>query len=132
MTVEVKNLEADFIYIKDECVEDKDKAGLTLRIFGRRLLNLADEFIPHKINSMEWKKYQLALKSSIIIKSKASLNGKPKYPPKHKSPGYSSPPPPPPQSTALSSSITKTTTTIKSNNTQNDAHPTIKRPVLRA
>ena len=28
MTVEIKNLEADFLYIKEECVEEKDKAGL--------------------------------------------------------------------------------------------------------
>ena len=41
-------------------------------------------------------------------------------------------PPPPHQSTAVSCCITKTTTTIKSNKTQNDAHHTIKMPVLRA
>ena len=64
MTVEIKNLEADFIYIKEECVEEKDKAGLNLRVFGRRLLNLADEFVPKKVNSSEWKKFQMELKAS--------------------------------------------------------------------
>ena len=64
MTVEIKNLEADFIYIKEECVEEKDKAGLNLRVFGRRLLNLADEFVPKKVNSSEWKKFQMKLKAS--------------------------------------------------------------------
>ena len=63
MTVEIKNLEADFVYIKEECVEEKDKAGLSLRVFGRRLLNLADEFVPKKVSSSEWRKFQMKLKA---------------------------------------------------------------------
>lgn len=132
MTVEVKNLEADFIYIKDECVEDKDKAGSNLRVFGRRLLSLADEFLSKKINSTEWKKYQVTLKSS-NCQPKISSNSKTNYKPRQKntksSPKNTPSPPPPNQS-----SITKATT-IKNNKTQNDTScvhaGTMKIPALR-
>merc|ERR1712080_32993 len=135
MTVEIKNLEADFLYIKDECVEEKDKAGINLRIFGRRLLNLADEFIPKKVNSSEWRKYQMKLKSS-DLDAKVSSSGKRtsglKTPSglRNKHSGCS----PSPSPTNLSnshSSITKTTN-IKNNNTQKDTPPhAMKLPALR-
>ena len=135
MTVEIKNLEADFLYIKDECVEEKDKAGVNLRIFGRRLLNLADEFIPKKVNSSEWKKYQMTLKSSDIhgkvsssgkrtsgLRTPSGLKNK-----NSKDSGYS----PSPSPTNIHSSITKATT-IKNNNKQNDTSPiSMKLPALR-
>ena len=138
MTVEIKNLEADFAYIKEECAEQKDKAGSNLRIFGRRLLDLSDEFLPKKINSTEWKKYQMALKSS-DMQSKLSSNGKRtsglKTPSglRSKNSGYSPSPSPTNLSNSQSSSITKPSN-IKSNNnnnTQNDTSVTMKLPALR-
>ena len=107
MTVEIKNLEADFVYIKEECVEEKDKAGLNLRIFGRRLLNLADEFVPKKVNSSEWRKFQMKLKAAEMQNNNSKVTSGLRAPSglRNKLSGSSS----------ISSSITKPSS-IKSNN----------------
>ena len=98
MTIEVKNLEADFMYIKDECSEEKSKAGSDLRIFGRRLLSLADEFIPQKINSTDWKQYQMTLRStgnaSPHHKRSSNSSSKAGYKSRENKNGYSTTPQP--------------------------------------
>ena len=62
MTVEVKNLESDFQYVKEECIDEKIKAGEDLKIFGRRFVELIDEYIPSKVTSIEWANLQNSLK----------------------------------------------------------------------
>ena len=61
MTIEVKNLESDFYYVKEECKEEKDKAGEDLRVFGRRFVDLIDEFVPQKLTSKPWVSLQASL-----------------------------------------------------------------------
>ena len=125
MTVEIKNLEADFLYIKEECVEEKDKAGLNLRIFGRRLLNLADEFVPKKVNSSEWRKFQMKLKASEIHNNSGKRTSGLRAPSglRNKQSGCS-----PTNQSNSHSSITKPSS-IKNNTSQNDV--TMKIPALR-
>ena len=61
MTIEVKNLESDFYYVKEEYKEEKDRAGQDLRDFGRRFVNLIDEYVPAKITSNAWTGLQARL-----------------------------------------------------------------------
>ena len=136
MTVEVKNFEADFVYIKDERAEEKDMAGLNLRLFGRRLLNLAAEFLPRQFNSPEWRKYQMALKSNFLPEKPS--NGKDNYKSKKTKIG-SSPSPTHQQSSGLSSPfahLSKPTAKGRNNNNNNtieaETSLTMKLPILRA
>ena len=62
MTIEGKNLESDFYYVKEDCKEEKDKAGEELRAFGRRFVDLIDEYIPQKMTSPRWKSIADSLK----------------------------------------------------------------------
>ena len=132
MTIELKNLEADFTYIKDECSEEKSKAGSDLRIFGRRLLNLADEFVPQKINSTDWRRYQMTLRSRNNSSSyhKSSSNGSSKtgHKSKQNKNGYS----PIPQTRESP----KTDQNLRNSNNNNgnveyEASVTLKIPALR-
>jgi len=61
MTIEVKNLESDFYYVKEEYKEEKDRAGQDLRDFGRRFVDLIDEHVPSKLTSNAWTGLQAKL-----------------------------------------------------------------------
>ena len=109
--------------------------GLNLRLFGRRLLNLTDEFLPRQFNSPEWRKYQMALKSNFLPEK--SSNGKDNYKTKKTKIG-SSPSPTHQQSSGLSSPfahMSKPTAKGRNNNNNTieaETSLTMKLPILRA
>ena len=72
MTIEVKNLESDFHYVKDECKEEKDAAGDELRVFGRRFVDLIDEVVPQKLTSKVLASLQLEAKEAAAARAAAA------------------------------------------------------------
>jgi hypothetical protein len=68
MTRELRHLESEFCFINPDKVEEKTKAGEDLRYMGRRLLELADEFVP-QIGSAEWKKILAQNSNFVVIKA---------------------------------------------------------------
>ena len=72
MTIEVKNLEADFYYVKEECLEEKAKAGKDLREFGRRFIELIDEFLPQKMTDLDNRSWVKLKKSASNSNNNAS------------------------------------------------------------
>ena len=67
MTRELRHLESEFSFVKSDKVDEKEKAGEDLRYMGRRLLELADEFVP-QIGSAEWKKILAQNSNFVVIK----------------------------------------------------------------
>ena len=55
MVRELKYLETEFAYAVAERTPEQGKAGEDVRYLGRRLLELADEFLP-KLKSSDWKR----------------------------------------------------------------------------
>ena len=57
--------ESEFSYVNPDKTIEKEKAGIDLRDLGRRLIDIADEFVP-KIGTPEW--------SRILSQTAANLN----------------------------------------------------------
>jgi hypothetical protein len=68
MTRELRYLESEFSFVSSDKINEKLKAGEDLRLLGRRLLELADEFVP-QIGSAEWKKILAQNSNFVVIKA---------------------------------------------------------------
>ena len=68
MTRELRYLESEFSFVSADKVAEKAKVGEDLRLLGRRLLELADEFLP-QIGSPEWKKILAQNSNFVVIKA---------------------------------------------------------------
>ena len=68
MTRELRHLESEFSFVSVGKIDEKMKVGEDLRHLGRRLLELADEFVP-QIGSPEWKKILAQNSNFVVIKA---------------------------------------------------------------
>ena len=72
MTRELRHLESEFSFVSVDKIDEKMKVGEDLRHLGRRLLELADEFVP-QIGSPEWKKILAQNSNFVVIKAQIEL-----------------------------------------------------------